>query len=325
MSDDRTTIIYSHGGGRFGNQLLRFVHWAAWVEEHAGRFAVVDLPFWPFAEYFSTWNLHPGCRYPLASGGVDRLASLRRHLPSWVLRKGDWRFQRLVFHLAAASPAPRTIATVCVPDGASVDMTEARFLEQVSGASLCVVSGWELSCWAWLEKHQSTVRRLFAPAAPLAGTVAPFIHACRSGHRMLIGILIRRTDYREWHDGRYFFPVESYVRWVCELVEVFADSRPCVLVASDEKIDPQLFAGLPVRFATGTATGTGHWIENFLELAACDLIVSPPSTFSGCAALLGGVALLPLREPQQNVDRGQVLADGILGAAMDPDFSRAVR
>ena len=30
------TVIYTHGGGRLGNQVLRLAHWVAWVREPPG-------------------------------------------------------------------------------------------------------------------------------------------------------------------------------------------------------------------------------------------------------------------------------------------------
>src|SRR4051812_24420766 len=98
MNPPRHTVIYTHGGGRLGNQVMRFAHWMAWAGAHASEVEVINFAFWPFAHYFAVWRDHPGCVYPLRKGRADWLARRRAGLPR---RVREWteersRLQRVV-------------------------------------------------------------------------------------------------------------------------------------------------------------------------------------------------------------------------------------
>ena len=80
-------VIYTHGGGRLGNQVLRFAHWMAWALEHAGEVEVLNFAFWPYARDFETWRAHPGCVFPLRAGRADRLAVRHAAAPAWMRRR----------------------------------------------------------------------------------------------------------------------------------------------------------------------------------------------------------------------------------------------
>jgi len=40
-----------------------------------------------------------------------------------------------------------------------------------------------------------------------------FIAGLRTWHDLVIGVQIRQSDYRTWHQGRYYFPTDRYVAW----------------------------------------------------------------------------------------------------------------
>src|SRR4051812_37188455 len=63
---EKTTLIYTHGGGRFANQLMMFGHLIALAEEHR-EFEIVDYAFWRFADHCAGTENNPMCRYPLDS------------------------------------------------------------------------------------------------------------------------------------------------------------------------------------------------------------------------------------------------------------------
>ena len=106
---------------------------------------------------------------------------------------------------------------------------------------------------------------------------------------------------------------------------VFSNKNCSFLVVSDEKQLTQNFLGLNVSFGTGSATGPGHYIENLVELSFCDLILSPPSTFSVVAAYLGNVPILPITGDETDLAETNILHDNIFSARLDPHFSSSVK
>lgn len=141
----------------------------------------------------------------------------------------------------------------------------------------------------------------------------------------VIGLFIRHGDYRTWQGGRFFHPLVQYEKWAHEMVSLYSGSRVGVLVTSDEPVPDSAFRGLPVEFATGSANRGGHWFGSFLQLAACDVIVSPPSTFSACAAFLGNRPIWPILNGGQQLASTPLFENHLFEAARDPIFSVAVR
>jgi hypothetical protein len=102
---------------------------------------------------------------------------------------------------------------------------------------------------------------------------------------LLIGVHIRRGDYREWDHGKHYFTDNQYAKWMCDL-KADADSRDlkvAFLLCSNEPItfDEYDLHHLPA------AVGSGNFIEDLYSLSLCDCIMGPPSTYSIWAALYG--------------------------------------
>lgn len=99
---------------------------------------------------------------------------------------------------------------------------------------------------------------------------------------ILIGVHCRRTDYKYWQEGRYYYEFAQYAN-CCKAIEKFLDERVTFLICSDENIDLNAFEGLDV-FKLSNCSST----HDLYALSLCDYIIGPPSTFSTWAALIGG-------------------------------------
>jgi hypothetical protein len=318
-------ILYADsGGGRFGNQLLRFFHWTAWARELGQPFTVLDLPFWPYTHLFAEWSQRPGCVYPHSR--VGSAADLAGHVQSLlpIRWREHWTVKYVIARLARKLGA-LGIDVVDLPAETKLNLEEPAFVERARRSRFLVCAGWEFACWNWLERHEAEVRRLFAPApAPLAAATA-FLRELRERHDIVIGMHIRRGDYREFFEGRLYYSWTSYVRWAREAVEMFPSQRVAILVTGDDLIPSELFAGLPVIWASGSINRGGHWFASFLELSLCDFIIGAPSTFAACAAFLGNCPWLPLREADQVLKEKQMMHRHLFEAARDPLLALSIR
>lgn len=321
----RPQVIYTHGGGRLGNQVLRFAHWLAWAMEHPGELEVLNFAFWPFARYFDAWRVHPGCIFPLRDGRADRLAERHAALPAWLRDAGEnkSRLQRAVQAAGRGWPGWQAVELDIVREESLA--LDAAFLQRVKQRPVTTCCGWKIASWPLVAKHEVAVRELFRPAAEFTAPAAEFIAGVRRAHDVVIGVFIRQSDYREWHDGRFFFPATQYAIWMRQVIALHPGRRVAFVVASESWHEPALFSDLPAYFATGSANAGGHWMRSWIELSLCDLLVSPPSTFSATAAFLGRVPLWPVAAWDQVMARDQIFAGGIVGAARHPVFSLAVK
>jgi len=317
-------VIYTHGGGRLGNQIMRFAHWMAWAREQAGQVEVLNLAFWPHADFFAVWREHPACVFPVRPHPLDEVARWRRALPARVRRSLDGRGARAVQALAPWWPGAGVVA---LDDEAKEvrELAAPAFAAAVTARRRTFGAGWRFAAWDLLRRHEPALRGFFRPARDYAAPAEAFIRRIRRDHGLVIGVLIRQSDYRTWHDGDFFFPTTRYAQWIGEALDLHAGSRPACVVASEERQDPAAFAGRPVYQASGNPGEGGHWFENWVELSLCDLIISAPSTFAATAAFQGGVALWPVTAADQVLARDQILPDGMIGAAHHTVFSLSVR
>ncbi len=312
------TVIYTHGGGQLGNQVLRFAHLLAWAREHAGEVEVRDLAFWPQAEYFATWREHPGCVFPLRPDAWDEAARALRLLPGWVRHRLDWRVQRRVLELGRRRAG---WSAVELNDAAAeiLDLGDPATTRQLIGSAVTTCAGWRVAGWEIFARHQDAVRPLFQPAREYAAAASGFLDALRSRHGFILGLHLRQGDYHLWHDGRFLFPIEQYARWIRQALDLHAGRNPAVVAVSDAPVTG-LPPGLPVYRPAGRS-GMADWTI----LSQCDVILGPPSTFSATAAFVGARPLWPLGQREQTLDPAQLIPDSLVGAARHPEFSLAVK
>lgn len=322
----RATLIYTHGGGRLGNQLVRFAHWLAWAREHGDEVEVLDFAFWPYATLFARWSEYPACLFPARPSRLARIARIVDELPGELRRRiqGGRRMARMVHGLGRLWPGWQAIE-LDDQAGESIELDDPRFLARVMSHAVTTCAGWKISAWGLLEAHEPALRELFRPAPPWMDRGEQFMRETRRRHDYVIGMLIRQTDYRTWHGGRFCYPTEQYAEWARQLLELRLHANPAVVIACDERQDPNAFAGLPCYFSPGAVNSGGHWFESFVTLGLCDLVVSPPSTFSAAAAFAMDAPLLPLVERGQHLAAGQMLPRALSGAARHPVFSLAVK
>ena len=326
MKRPASTLVYTHGGGRLGNQIMRFAHWIAWAKAHPEEVEVIDLAFWPFADFFAIWREHPGCVFPIRLGRIDFWARCHLKLPSRLRRwsEGAGRLQRYVQAASRWWPGCQQIE-LDVAREESIDLDDHAFFERVRGCRITTCSGWKIASWQLFAEQEDDLRKYFKPAEAYARPSEEFIKALRQNHEILIGVLIRQSDYTVWGEGRFYFCTAQYVVWFRQVLLLYEGRNVGFVVASEEWQDPAFFTGIPVHLASGNPQSGGHWFENWVELSLCDAIISPPSTFSATAAFAGGVPLWPVTCADQKMATDQIIDDGLSGAARHPVFSIAVK
>jgi len=321
MSEQRmANVVYVSGGGKLGNQVLRFAHWLAWAHENPGTTRITNLAFRPYAPLFELWSAHPRCTWPPVNDVSEILTRLRRLIPGRIRA----RLERELALLSGTLPGG---ARLSLNDavGERMDLDGEDFALRVKAVRRLVCCGWRFSCWPLLEKHEKAVRAALRPVGTRQANAMRRVAEWGFGRDLLVGVFMRGTDYRSWHDGRFLYSAARYSEWMREAAALLAPRRVRFILTSDERFDLAEFAGLDWVLASGAVNCAGHWFDSFLDLAGCDYVLSPPSTFSACAAWLGGRPLWPLNSATQRLALAQVLANGLLDTRRDPVFGLAVK
>lgn len=138
-----------------------------------------------------------------------------------------------------------------------------------------------------LAKMVEPMRKAFEIKPELTATISKEILDLRRNYKLLLGVHIRRGDYKEWRNGKYFFSDEVYCKKIKELVEIkgFNINDVVVLICSNGAPLMDNFSGLNVYYNPRPE----H--DDLFLMKQCDYIIAPPSTFSSMSSFMGSVPL----------------------------------
>ena len=156
MKPARHQLIYTHGGGRLGNQVIRFAHWIAWAQAQAGEIEVLNAAFWPHAADFALWREHPGCVFPVRPGRADRWA---RRRANWPRGFREWagtnnRFLRVLQSAGTWCPGWQAI-TLDITKAERLQLDDPTVAERVKRRAVTTCCGWEIAGWRLVAEQQA--------------------------------------------------------------------------------------------------------------------------------------------------------------------------
>lgn len=144
-------------------------------------------------------------------------------------------------------------------------------------------------------KHQDFIRAYFTPVPKLLNSINSFIETARGDSQILIGIHIRRGDYKTFLNGQFFFEIEDYIQKMREIEGLFQGKNIKFVIASNEIFKRNDFSDLNCVLAPN------HFIKDMYVLSQCDYIFGPPSTYSMWASFYGKKPLLKFRTQDQQL------------------------
>ncbi len=294
--------------GELGNRLVLYSHLLALGWEY--RVPITNLSFWRYAHFFEptlTLSEEPWVDDAKTNGGPGAgerwlRGVLEKRAPQTMRHRfefdGDLVCEPkalLVRAMSALSSRYFQRSGRRVADALGfVVREEQEFLFS------CDLPGVGLMNPALVEKHAPAIRERFRLRQQFRERVSQWIEPLREEFTMLIGVHLRRGDYNRYRGGQWFFDSSVYRRLMLHVAALFAEKRVVFLLASNERLDLAEFPGLEVRQAPG------HLALDMYSLAECDLIVGPPSTFSGWASFVGQTPIYPIHDGAALPQRGDL-------------------
>ncbi len=310
-------IIFTHGGGRFANQLMLYAHLIAFAED-CPEISVCNLSFWPYAHLCTGTAKNPLCLYPPQKSRFESVVRLNQCVYRAVPNRLISPLSRLLgqtLHLAAWNRATDY-------KNAAADLREAGVRQEFHRHPWKLLAGWKIRDWDAFDQHSKAIRGFLQPAVRFAAPSRSLIEKLRQQHPTVVGLLMRQTDYRGWAGGKYFRSSQEYREIIDVLWQRFGPDA-AILVTSDERQDPSLFKHPNIHWATGTA-GRGHFMESFSQLGMCDVVVSVPSTFAAWAAFLGNTSLLCCAGEVAALSDEPIMSNPLLDARDHEHFGRSM-
>jgi Glycosyl transferase family 11 len=320
---DLKTIVFTHGGGRFGNQLFSYAQLLAFVFEE-NNIDIVNIAFWEYADLLEISKKDKLCT---KSMDLKRNIFFRllQKICTYFHIKNNSSLKRIMIYLMylyghnpfAKYYHSQSISSI---DGdflfceklQKINLADPEGSKIIRKAKTTFLSGWGICSWQLVEKHQQKIREFLKIRQDYIDISNNFILEKRENYNFLIGVMIRQGDYQHYQNGRHYFSTEQYSYWINELSKLFKErGKIGFIVSSDTPQKLQDFSNKDVYFTTGIAGGNGHYIESMVELSLCDIIVSVPSTFSMWAAFIGNIPILPLIETGQVLSQDSLLSNNL--------------
>lgn len=159
---------------------------------------------------------------------------------------------------------------------------------------MVVCEGFTFRDFTAIKKHFTLIRKILKPKAIYSEGAKRVVGRSRKNHDIVVGVHIRKSDYKIFENGKYYFENEVYFNNMKNLKEEFLGMhQSCTFIlCSDENIELDDFSTLSVA-------GTSKIImEDMMVLSECDYIIGPPSTFSQWASFYGETPLGVIKNDQ---------------------------
>lgn len=168
-----------------------------------------------------------------------------------------------------------------------------KFTNLIFSKKGTVVNGWDYRGESIdFEKNKNELKRIFTPDIGIMRTIQDKFSKIKENHSFIVGVHIRRRDYRTWLDGQYFYELDDYYK-IMQYYQKSLNKDVCFFISSDEKIDISKFKGLHCEIHENSSA-----ILDLYSLSKCDRIIGPLSTYSRWASFYGDV---PLHVFERNV------------------------
>ena len=262
-------IIVNNNSGQLCNKLILFAHaYATAIDTHQKVYHL----YW----FYSRHLFRESCRTDIGFF-PGRLGIFYRYYDKYVTSKRSQRY-----------------------DYAARMEMQSRIRGQILAKGvhrLYVIDAWEYRDYDALFRHRDIIVSVFRPTAETEDAVERFWDSLpREDNTVIVGIHMRRGDYRVWNDGVFYYSDDVYQNWMEDLAKS-TTRNVHFLLCSNEEFDLANFKSeaYTVSKAPGTQLG------DLYSLAKCDYIMGPPSTYSWWAAFYGNRKYLTLYSSDMRV------------------------
>lgn len=130
--------------------------------------------------------------------------------------------------------------------------------------------------------YYDKISTTFAFSKDIEEFVDPQILANAKDYDMIVGVHIRRGDYRFWKSGHYFYEMSQY-RVICEQIRnLYPQQKIIFFLSTNEIINADEWKGVDYFVINKSSA-----MKDLYCLSKCDIIIGPPSSFSRWAAFIG--------------------------------------
>lgn len=260
-------IVLKRDYGQLGNRLHTHANLLAWCIENDLDF--INLSFITEAKHFESkffTSIYKNTKSKFWRLTLN-LFSLERILKKIAL--SDKWIKRLSFLIKCYDCDDTD--SLCVNDLNKILKKNKYYL-------IVLIRAWNLNCNHLLAKHSNIVKNVLKPRFKVRKFIDSYINELPE-HDYLVGVHVRRGDYKFWENGKFYYSWHKYARWIDEINnQMILKSKFCIfIICSNEKI-PDLLLNKQSCFCP-----MSDKITEIYLLAKCNIIIGPPSSFGSWA------------------------------------------
>lgn len=244
--------MFARDKSQMCNNLLQYAHVYAWGREHGRK--VISMRFSYKYQYFHI------CHTSLTGFG-------------WYL---------FAKYMSAIGLLPTASFKYADCDHAALECKMLRHRH-------IVVSGWNVRFYDLFLKYRQEICDLFTLDSKYTEPVKEKMHKaetvqCAMVNGLRLGVHIRRGDYAQWGDGKYYYADEVYAAHISRFAQMHPEAAVHVyLSTNDAGVTVEKFQALCPQVHVHHLQGSAP--EDLFMLSECDYLIGPPSTFSLVAAM----------------------------------------
>jgi hypothetical protein len=124
----------------------------------------------------------------------------------------------------------------------------------------------------------------------------------KNNKQIVVGVHIRRGDYKYWMEGKYFFNDNVYLTYMWNIskdIEKEYNKKCSFIIFSNTKIS--------INESDNIYKSENKWYIDHYLMSKCDFLIGPPSTFTLWASYIGKVKYFHIRN-----DSGKVNIDDFI-------------
>ena len=279
------TLVMARNYGQLGNRLMLYAHLIAASREWG--VSLCNPCFAEYADFFDSTANDLWCRYPPREAAKAPSQRRRRLLARAVYLTAK-TLLLTTSGLACLGRRPARWKVVQLRGKQTLDLGSLNFRDDARRYRYLLALGWLFRSERLFQKHADAIREHFRIREPHRLQVQAKLAEVRRSSDFVVGIHIRQGDYATFEGGRYYYNTKHYLAVMQSIADQLPTLRVAFLVCGNGQLTRGDFPGLTVHF------GPGHMVEDMYSLAETDLLVGPPSTFTGWAAFYGKVPLAVL-------------------------------
>lgn len=164
--------------------------------------------------------------------------------------------------------------------------------------------GWFFNNDVYSENDIKYYQNLFDPQVDKLRLKQKYLQ--KEENEKIIAIHIRRGDYKEFLEGRYFFDDYIYIKKIKELLAVIPqDNYKFLICTNDENLDLDRYKK---ELGTVVQSEEGPIDDQYL-ISQANYILGVPSTFSHWASVMGEVPYYHIYDPEEIITEDKIIKE----------------